>query len=82
MMPKSTRALRLPVHLVLLALLATLIPLLMATTAEASPPKPNTPKFGKAIEGYAPYEGNTVCDPVEQARGIENRRPHPGDLRF
>ncbi len=66
MMPKSTRALRLPVHLVLLAVLATLIPLVLTTSAEAAPPKPNTPRFGKAIEGYAPYEGNTVCDVVNK----------------
>lgn len=66
MMPKSTRALRLPVHLVLLVLLATLIPLMTVTSAEAAPPQPATPKFGKAIEGYSAYEGNTVCDPVDR----------------
>lgn len=66
MMPTSTRATRLPVHLLLLAVLATLIPLVSLGSAEAAPPKPNTPNFGKAIEGYAPYEGNTVCDVVDK----------------
>ncbi|HEX5017442.1 MAG TPA: hypothetical protein VFX15_07645 [Actinomycetes bacterium] len=64
-MPSSTRALRLPAHLVLLALLLATLPLLLVTTADAAPPKPDTPKFGKAIEGYAPYEGGQFCDPVD-----------------
>ena len=66
MMPTSTRALRLPVHLVLLALLATLIPLALSVSAEAAQPKPSSPRFGKAIEGYAPYEGNILCDVVDK----------------
>ncbi|MCZ3388198.1 MAG: hypothetical protein LH645_03555 [Actinomycetia bacterium] len=70
-MPKSTRALRLPVHLVLLVVLATLIPLMTITSAEAAPPQPNTPKFGKAIEGYSAYEGNTICDPVDRPGAVK-----------
>ncbi|MFL6289098.1 MAG: hypothetical protein ACJ73L_11945 [Actinomycetes bacterium] len=62
----STRAHRLPVHLVLLALLVTALPLVLANRAEASFPHPNTPKFGRAIEPYASYEGQTVCDPVDR----------------
>ncbi|MCZ3386625.1 MAG: hypothetical protein LH630_06600 [Actinomycetia bacterium] len=65
-MPMSTRVLRPPVHLLLLAVLATLIPLAMTSSADAAPPKPNTPNFGKAIESYAPYEENTVCDVVNK----------------
>jgi hypothetical protein len=54
------------VHLVLLALLVTALPLAVVTRAEAAPPQPNAPKFGKAIEPYASYEGNEVCDPVNR----------------
>jgi hypothetical protein len=66
MMPSTTRFSRWPVHLVLLALLATLIPLAIVTQADAAPPKPNAPNFPRAIEGYAPYEGQQFCSPVNR----------------
>ena len=69
MMPTSTRARRLPALLgllVLMALVVTLLPLATAPWADAAPPQPKTPKFGKAIESYAAYEPNTVCDPVNR----------------
>jgi hypothetical protein len=66
MMPTSTRALRLPVHLVLLALLVTALPLVLESRADAAPPPPNNPRFARAIEPYASYEGNEVCDPVNR----------------
>lgn len=53
-------------HLLLLAVVATLVPLVLSAPAKAAPPQPNTPRLGKAIEGYAPYEGNTICDPVDR----------------
>ena len=65
-MPRRLTRLRLPAVTVLLALTASLIPLVLSTSAAAAPPKPNTPSFGRAIEGYAPYEGNTICDPVNR----------------
>ncbi|MEO8106354.1 MAG: hypothetical protein ABI720_03465 [Actinomycetes bacterium] len=61
-----TRALRLPVHLVLLALLATLLPLVLSVQAEAAPPTPVAPKFARAIESYAPYEVQRFCSPVNR----------------
>lgn len=60
-----------PVHLVLLALLATLFPLILTTSADAAPPKPNTPRFANAIEDYAPYEGNTICDVVNKPGAVK-----------
>jgi hypothetical protein len=66
MMPLTTRLLRWPVHLVLLAILATLIPLAIVTQADAAPPKPKAPSFPRAIEGYAPYEGQQFCSPVNR----------------
>ena len=57
---------RAPVHVVLAALVLTLLPLLLVTSASAAPPKPNTPKFGAAIEAYAPYEGGQFCQPVNR----------------
>ena len=66
MMPSTTRLFRWPVHLVLLAVLATLIPLAIVTQADAAPPKPNAPSFPRAIEGYAPYEGQQFCSPVNR----------------
>ncbi len=66
-MPPRLTSLRLPAVTVLLALTATLIPVVLSTAAAAAPPTPNTPSFGKAIEGYAPYEGNTICDPVNRS---------------
>ncbi|HVQ87209.1 MAG TPA: hypothetical protein VMT88_03410 [Actinomycetes bacterium] len=51
---------------ILLALVLSLVPLLLATPAQAAPRVPDTPKFGKAIEGYAAYEPNTICDPVDR----------------
>jgi hypothetical protein len=65
-MPKSTCVLRLPVLLTLVALVVTLVPLIGMSEANAAPPEPRTPKFGRAIEGYAAYEPNTVCDPVNR----------------
>src|SRR4051812_27080043 len=66
MMPTTTRAFRVPLHLVLLAMIVTLIPLVVTSTADAAPPQPKTPSFGKAIEPYAAYEANSVCDPVDR----------------
>jgi hypothetical protein len=68
-MPTSTRARRLPALLgllVLMALVVTLLPMAAAPSADAAPPQPKTPKVGKAIEPYAAYEPNTVCDPVNR----------------
>lgn len=66
MMPTMTSAQRLPVHLVLLALLATLLPLVLGSQADAAPPKPVTPKFSRAIEAYAGYEAQRFCSPVNR----------------
>jgi hypothetical protein len=74
MMPSSTRALRLPVHLVLLAVLVTALPLVVVTRAEAAPPKPDTPNFSKAIEAYAPYEGGQFCEPVDRPGAVKIAR--------
>jgi hypothetical protein len=63
MMAFTTRLLRWPVHLVLLAVLATLIPLVIVAQADAAPPQPNTPSFSRAIEDYAPYEAQASCSP-------------------
>ena len=75
MMTSSTRALRLPVHLpvhvALLALLLSALPLVLISPAEAAPPKPNTPEFSKAIEGYAPYEGGEFCEPVNRPGAVK-----------
>jgi hypothetical protein len=66
MMSLPTRALRLPVHLVLLAVLATLLPLVLSSRADAAPPQPATPNFGRSIESYASYEGQQFCSPVNR----------------
>ncbi len=66
MMPKTTRALRLPVHLVLLAVLATLIPLVIGAQASAAPPQPVSPSFSRAIEGYSTYQEQQFCSPVNR----------------
>lgn len=66
MMSFSARALRLPVPLVLLAMLVTALPLVLSTSAEAAPPSPQTPKFSRSIEGYASYEGQEFCQPVNR----------------
>lgn len=66
MMPTMTRALRLPVHLVLLALLATLLPLVLTVQAEAAPPQPVAPNFKRAIESYSGYEAQRFCSPVNR----------------
>lgn len=70
-MPATNHALRLPAHLVLLALLATLLPLLTIPSAEAAVPQPETPSFRKAIEGYSGYEGNTECNPVNTPGAVK-----------
>jgi hypothetical protein len=66
MMPTMTRAQRLPVHLLLLALLATLLPLVLSVQADAAPPKPVAPKFSRAIEAYSGYEAQRFCSPVNR----------------
>ena len=66
MMPTMTRALRLPVHLVLLALLATLLPLVLIVQAEAAPPRPVAPTFSRAIESYSSYQEQQFCSPVNR----------------
>jgi hypothetical protein len=71
MMPATTTALRLPAHLVLLALLATLLPIFAAPSALAAPPQPDTPSFGRDIENYAAYEANTICDPVNTPGAVK-----------
>lgn len=48
-----------------MALVVTLLPLGGLPAAQAAP-HPSTPKFGKAIDPYAAYEANTVCDPVNR----------------
>ena len=49
-----------------MALVVTLLPLGGMPSARAAQPHPATPKFGKAIEPYAAYEANKVCDPVNR----------------
>jgi len=65
-MPRHFFRLRVPAATMLLALTASLLPLVLSTAAAAARPQPVTPSFGRAIEDYAPYEGNTVCDPVDR----------------
>jgi hypothetical protein len=66
-MPRHLLRVKVPAATLLLALTASLLPLVLTTTtADAAPPVPPTPSFGKAIEGYAGYEGNTICDPVNR----------------
>jgi hypothetical protein len=65
-MPPPFVRLKVPAAIVLLAVTASLLPLVLSSAAAAAPPQPETPRFGKAIEGYAAYEGNTVCDPVDR----------------
>ena len=66
MMPATRYTLRLPVHFVLLAVLATLLPLVLSTRADAAPPQPVTPKFSKTIEAYATYQEQQFCSPVNR----------------
>jgi len=40
--------------------------LVPASPAAAAPAIPDAPSFGRAIEGLAGYEPNTVCDPVDR----------------
>ena len=61
-MPRNLTTRRLSAIPLLLAMVATLIPL-VAMTAGAAAPTPNTPRFGAAIEPYSGYEANTVCNP-------------------
>jgi hypothetical protein len=65
-MPRENLRPTVPAALMLLALVASLLPLLATGSAAAAPPVPDKPSFGAGIEGYAAYEGNTVCDPVNR----------------
>ena len=71
-MPRDFRRLRTPALSVLLAVLATALPLTAASAAIAglsatsAAPVPSPPSVGKAIEPFAGWEGNTICDPVDR----------------
>jgi hypothetical protein len=47
-------------------LLACVATLLAPAPALAAPPVPATPRFSAAIEDYAPYQGGSICDPVDR----------------
>lgn len=49
-----------------LAVLAFAMTLLAPAPAQAAPPVPATPDFPAAIEGYAPYQGGDICEPVDR----------------
>src|SRR5215210_4852233 len=73
MLRRADRQLSTPLltALALLAVLATvLVPVASAQAAGALPGK--VPAFAKAIEGYAPYVGQTICSPT----------PKPGALKL
>jgi len=63
-MPRNLTTRRLSAIPVLLAMVATLFPLVTMTAAAAAGRTPDTPRFGRAIEPYSGYEANTVCNPV------------------
>jgi hypothetical protein len=73
-MSTSTHALRWPARLLLLALLLAGLPSVLIGAADAAPPQPATPKFGRAIEPYASYEGNQFCDPVNRPGALKIAR--------
>ena len=85
MMPSSTRALRLPahlpVHLVLMALLLTALPLVLITPAERRATQAEHPEVLARRSRVTPrYEGGQFCEPVNRPGAVKLAQPDSRDL--